>query len=99
MGDALLSQQQHIDTVLVNQTQQDRINYRIRLNASVDCARFLLRQGLSFRGHDETDDSKNQGNFRELLKWHSDKVEDVKKVVLKNAPKNNQLTSPNRCNS
>ena len=60
----------------------------------VDCARFLLRQGLPFRGHDESKDSINQGNFRELLKWHSDKVDDIKKVVLKNAPKNHQMTLP-----
>ncbi|XP_062012157.1 uncharacterized protein LOC133728737 [Rosa rugosa] len=94
MCEVLLNQRQHFDTVLVNQTQQDRINYRTRLNASVDCARFLLRQGLPFRGHDESDYSNNQGNFRELLKWHSDKVDDIKKVVLKNAPRNHQLTSP-----
>ena len=94
MCEVLLNQRQHVDSALVNQTQQDRINYRTRLNASVDCARFLLRQGLPFRGHDESDSSKNQGHFRELLKWHSDKVEDIKKVVLKNAPRNHQLTSP-----
>ncbi|XP_024190666.1 uncharacterized protein LOC112194680 [Rosa chinensis] len=94
MCEVLLNQRQHVDTVLVNQTQQDRINYHTRLNASVDCARFLLRQGLPFRGHDESDYSNNQGNFRELLKWHSDKVDDIKKVVLKNAPRNHQLTSP-----
>ncbi|KAM5569924.1 hypothetical protein ABKV19_017106 [Rosa sericea] len=29
-----------------------------------------------------------------FLKWHSDKVDDIKKVVLKNAPRNHQLTSP-----
>lgn len=64
MCEALLNQRQHVDTFLVNQTQQDRINYRTRLNASVDCARFLLRQGLAFRGHDESEYSKNQGNFK-----------------------------------
>ncbi|XP_050365643.1 uncharacterized protein LOC126784204 [Argentina anserina] len=89
----LLDQRQYVDTVLVNQTQQDRINYCTRLNASVDCARFLLRQGLPFCGHDESDNSNNQGNFKELLKWHSDKIDDIKKVVLKNAPRNHQLTS------
>ncbi|XP_024196407.1 zinc finger MYM-type protein 1-like [Rosa chinensis] len=47
-----------------------------------------------FCGHDESDYSNNQGNFRELLKWHFDKVDDIKNVVLKNAPRNHQLTSP-----
>ena len=50
-------------------SNQARIDYRIRLGATVDCARFLLQQGLPFCGHDETEDSKNQGNFLELLQW------------------------------
>ncbi|XP_008449194.1 uncharacterized protein LOC103491145 [Cucumis melo] len=41
-------------------SNQARIDYRIRLGATIDCARFLLQQGLPFRGHDETEDSKNQ---------------------------------------
>ncbi|XP_050945506.1 uncharacterized protein LOC127150859 [Cucumis melo] len=41
-------------------SDQVRAEYRTRLGASIDCTRFLLRQGLSFRGHNETDDSKNQ---------------------------------------
>ncbi|CAH9107154.1 unnamed protein product, partial [Cuscuta europaea] len=30
--------------------------YRIRLNASIDVSRFLLRQGLPYRGHDESEE-------------------------------------------
>ncbi|AEE82778.1 putative protein [Arabidopsis thaliana] len=54
----------------------------------------LMRQGLSFRGHDESEESTNKGNFLELLKYTAGQNEVVKKVVLKNAPKNNQMTSP-----
>ncbi|KAL4018303.1 hypothetical protein IC575_021894 [Cucumis melo] len=47
-------------------SDQVRAEYRTRLGASIDCTRFLLRQGLSFRGHNETDDSKNQDESRDI---------------------------------
>jgi hypothetical protein len=56
--------------------------------------RFILRQGLACRGHDESEGSLNKGNFLELLNWLAENFEDVNKVVLKNAPKNCKLTSP-----
>ncbi|KAL5547866.1 hypothetical protein UlMin_003097 [Ulmus minor] len=68
--------------------------YRTRLIASVDCIRFLIRQGLAFRGHDESVDSSNQGNFLELLNFLADHNEEVRVVALKNAPENLRLTSP-----
>ncbi|XP_021830899.1 uncharacterized protein LOC110770985 [Prunus avium] len=56
--------------------------------------RFLLRQGLAFRGHNEFEDSSNQGNFLELLQFLVDHNEEVRAVALKNAPKNLKVTSP-----
>jgi hypothetical protein len=50
-----------------------------------------LRQGLAFRGHDETKDSLNKGNFRELLAWLAGNFEEVNLVVLENAPQNCQM--------
>lgn len=68
------------------------------LSYSVKCVNWLysyfLRQVIAFRGHDESDDSNNKGNFLELLHWYSNRNEEVKKVVLKNAPANLKLTSP-----
>lgn len=66
---ALMNQKQHIATFFNIQTSKDKVEYRIRLESSVDCIRFLLRQGLPFRGHNESTDSSNQGNFLELLKF------------------------------
>ncbi|XP_028054201.1 uncharacterized protein LOC114258446 [Camellia sinensis] len=54
----------------------------------------LLKQGLAFRWHDESENSSNQGNFLELLKFLADHNEDVKVVALSNAPQNLKLTSP-----
>ncbi|KAL3615242.1 hypothetical protein CASFOL_040903 [Castilleja foliolosa] len=69
--------------------------YRKRLTASLQVVRFLLRQGLPFRGDDEGSTSLNQGNFLELLDWLSANNEEVAKVVRTNAPGNAQMISPN----
>ncbi|XP_057471022.1 uncharacterized protein LOC130759834 [Actinidia eriantha] len=90
----LLNQKQHIQTVFVKQSDQARMEYRTRLNASIDCVRFLLRQGLAFRGHDESESSSSQGNFLELLKFLAEHNEDVKSVALNNAPQNLKLVAP-----
>lgn len=68
--------------------------YKARLTYSLQCLRYLLKQGLAFRGHDESANSNNKGNFRELLEWLAGKCENVAKIVLSNAPGNHQATSP-----
>nr|KAJ0206281.1 hypothetical protein LSAT_V11C500267400 [Lactuca sativa] len=78
----LMNQRQSITTFEKQTTLQEK-EYRIRLNASIDCVRFLLRQGLTFRGHDETDGSDNKSNFLELLQWLDDRCDVVDRVVLK----------------
>ncbi|KAI0492420.1 hypothetical protein KFK09_026692 [Dendrobium nobile] len=75
-------------------SEQNRKDYRTRLNASVDCVRFLLHQGLAFRGKDESEESENQGNFLELLRFLANHNESINKVVLDNAPENNKLIAP-----
>ncbi|XP_028071837.1 uncharacterized protein LOC114274165 [Camellia sinensis] len=80
--------------IFFKQSDQARIEYRTRLNSSVDCVKFLLRQRLAFRGLDESENSSNQGNFLELLKFLVDHNEDFKVAALSNAPQNLKLTSP-----
>ena len=89
-----MNQDQHVELSLANQSEQVRNIYRTRLTASVNCIRFLLRQGLAFRDHDESEQSLNQGNFIELLKFLFEHNEEINKVVLNNTPKNLKLTSP-----
>ncbi|XP_057775196.1 uncharacterized protein LOC130994180 [Salvia miltiorrhiza] len=62
--------------------------------ASIKCLRYLLMQGMAFRGHDESEESLNQGNFMELLKLLASCSKEISNVVLKNAPENLKLTSP-----
>ncbi|ESR36896.1 TTF-type domain-containing protein [Citrus sinensis] len=76
------------------QSKKTQSEYETRLNAVVDCIRFLLNQGLAFRGHDESDGSSNRGNFLELLHFLADHNEDINAVTLKNTPLNLQMTSP-----
>lgn len=64
------------------------------MSASIQCVRFLLRQGLAFRGYDDSEESNYQRNFLELLKFLVNANENVKEVVLSNAPENLKLILP-----
>ena len=50
-------------------------------------------QACPFRGNDESEGSKNQGNFKEMIKLLASYNKDVHEVV-QNAPKNAKYTSP-----
>jgi len=69
-------------------------NHLIRLKASIKAVRYLLHQGLAFRGHDETEESTNMGNFREFVQLLAEENDKVKKAVGSNAPKNNKMIAP-----
>ena len=76
---------------MVKQSNKDKFEYRIQLNAIVDCIRFLLCQGLAFRGHDESQGSSDKGNFIELVQFLVDHDESINEV-LQNTPKNCKIT-------
>ena len=88
------NQRQSVSHMLSFQSQEIEIAYRTRLTAIVDVVRFLLEQGLAFRGNDESSTSLQRGNFLALLDWYSARCVEVANVVNLNAPGNNQLTSP-----
>ncbi|XP_020424521.1 zinc finger MYM-type protein 1-like [Prunus persica] len=73
----LMNQKQHVETIVIKQTDQARSNYRILLTAALDCTRYLLRQGLPFRGHVESETSSNKDNYVELLQFLADHDEKV----------------------
>jgi hypothetical protein len=74
--------------------EEEKARYMAHLTYSMKCMKFLLRQGLAARGHDESEKSLNKGNFREMLSMLAENFEEVGKVVLNNAPKNCKLTAP-----
>ncbi|EOA28304.1 hypothetical protein CARUB_v10024511mg, partial [Capsella rubella] len=90
----LMKQGQSIEHALHKQDDITKNEYRIRMNASVDASRYLLQQGLAFRGHDESEKSASRENFVELIKYTANQNEVMSKVILDNAPGNNQMKSP-----
>ena len=76
---------------MFKKSNQDKIEYRVQLNAIVDCIRFLLCHGLAFGGHGESQGSSDKGNFLKLLQFLGDPNESINKVLQK-APKNSKLT-------
>uniref|UniRef100_A0A7N0TC16 DUF4371 domain-containing protein n=1 Tax=Kalanchoe fedtschenkoi TaxID=63787 RepID=A0A7N0TC16_KALFE len=78
----LMKREQHIDVVMHKRSDKAICDYCTRLLASIDCVRFLLCQGLSFRGHDESESSSNKGNFLKLLKFLANHNESIDNVHL-----------------
>ncbi|XP_057545809.1 uncharacterized protein LOC130824809 [Amaranthus tricolor] len=90
----LIIHNQSIQAALHKQSEQVKIDYKNRLNASIDIGRLLLISGLPFRGHDESEAFLKKGNFLTFLEFFSRKNKSVGSVALKNALSNNQMTSP-----
>lgn len=66
---------------------------RLRLKTSIGTFHWLTFQACAFRGHDESKESLNQGNFLQLIKLFACYNEEVSKVVLENASSNCKYTS------
>ncbi|KAK9740497.1 hypothetical protein RND81_03G040000 [Saponaria officinalis] len=90
----LKDEKNSIQTAFHGFSEQDKKDYKTRLEASIIFSRYLLRMGLPFHGHDESDESNNQGNFIELLKVVCYISKDFEKVMLKSGPGNLQLIAP-----
>lgn len=57
---------------------QDVIENRKHIIFLLKATLFLAKQGLAFRGHNETDCSNNKGNFIQLLEMFADNAMAVK---------------------
>ncbi|XP_042388061.1 uncharacterized protein LOC121980164 [Zingiber officinale] len=88
------NQRQTVEYSFSSGKHEIEVAYRKRLTAILKVIRFLLLQGLPFRGHDESSTSSNRGNFLELLKWYSSECPEVATVVGMNALGNNQMIAP-----
>jgi hypothetical protein len=89
----LRNQSRHIDKVLNAQSTEEIQNNRLRVKTFIDVAQWLAFQGCPFRDHDETLDSRNQGNFLELIQILVSYNERVSSIVLENAPKSTKYIS------
>jgi hypothetical protein len=92
-NNTLKNQSQHIEKMIDKQTSEQKLNNRLRLKTSINCIRYLTSQGCALRGHDEGPDSKNRGNFLELIELVFLDNEKVAKIVLEKTPQNAKQTS------
>ena len=89
----LMKQSGHIDKVMHAQSSQQILDNRLRVKTSIDAVRWLAFQACAFRGHDETPDSKNRGNFLQLIELLASYNDNVKKNLLENAHKSTNYIS------
>ncbi|XP_058202792.1 uncharacterized protein LOC131317246 [Rhododendron vialii] len=92
--DDLMNVGRHIDKVMNAQSSEDIQKNKLRLMAMIESIGWLTLQGCALRGHDESVDSKNRGNFIELIKFEGKLDDNIVDVVLEKAPKNAKYISP-----
>lgn len=92
-GHALLKQPCHIENVIVVKDKEKAERNRLRLKVSIAVVKWLTFQACAFRGHDERPQSKNQGNFLEMVKLLAEFNPEIAKVVMGNAPYGAKYTS------
>lgn len=81
------------ETVVIKQDETQDDEYRTILTATLHVVRYLISQGLSFRGHNESDHSLNKGNFLHLLELLAKREEKLNKAI-RNAPGNQKMRAP-----
>ncbi|XP_037471441.1 zinc finger MYM-type protein 1-like, partial [Triticum dicoccoides] len=72
------NQRQSVSSNFARSSKESEVLYKIRLHTSLGCARYLIAQGLAFRGHDESSTSLNKGNFHEMVDWLKARDEKVR---------------------
>jgi hypothetical protein len=92
--DDLLQRKQHIYIAWNRYSKIAKQAYFTWLNGSIDTARLLLKQGLAFRGHDESTESLNKGNFLEVYDCMAEHDPKLGNVVTTNATGNFVLGMP-----
>ncbi|XP_050378330.1 uncharacterized protein LOC126795559 [Argentina anserina] len=85
--EVLRNPSKHIESVISTQSTHEKLDNRLRLVAAIESARLLAHQGCTFRGHDESSNSSNGGNFTVLQNAFGRMNLEVKRV-LDNAPGN-----------
>ena len=93
-GETLMKPSHYIENVFHKQCSQSIKNNRFRMKTSIDAIKWLTFQGCALRGHDESSNPQNRGNFIELIKFLASYNQKIGNVVLDNAPGNAQYMSP-----
>ncbi|KAI3472479.1 hypothetical protein Pfo_031182 [Paulownia fortunei] len=90
----LMNLLQHIEKIIDKQSTELVAKNRLRLKVLIDVARLCAFQGIAFRTHNECLDSHNRSNFLEIMKHTASYNDEVRSIVLENAPQNVSYTSP-----
>ena len=91
---ALKNVDQSIERIINVQSSEEIQKNRLRLRTTIESIRWLVPQACPLRGHDESESSKNRGNFIQLIKLMGKLKVDIDDVVLDKAPKNAKYISP-----
>nr|XP_043615744.1 zinc finger MYM-type protein 1-like [Erigeron canadensis] len=89
----LVNKEAHVENFIEKESEEQIRKNRLRLKGTIDVVHWLQYQACTLRGHDESSNSKNQGNFLELLKLLVSYNDDLVNVILANAPRNCKYTS------
>lgn len=88
------NQRAGIDHKFQDYSKDSEKRYKTRLTTALYSAKYLIKQGLSFRGHDESSSSLNKGNYLEMIDSYKEKNEDVRIAFDELCPENAQILSP-----
>ncbi|XP_062014439.1 uncharacterized protein LOC133730964 [Rosa rugosa] len=91
--ESLRNPSKHIERVISTQSSQEVTDNRLRLITTIESVRLLASQRCSFRGHDESVNSSNGGNFNAVVDSFRRMNIDIRRV-LQNAPGNAKYISP-----
>ncbi|CAM8934443.1 unnamed protein product [Rhodiola kirilowii] len=90
----LLRTSQHITRVIDKLPSEIVRHNRLRLKTTIAVVKYLGKEGLPFRGHDESSNSSSRGHFIEIIKTYASMNDESAKVVLENAPKHSMYIAP-----
>ncbi|XP_047309720.1 zinc finger MYM-type protein 1-like [Impatiens glandulifera] len=90
----LMNVTRHIYKVMNRESSEQIQKNRLRLAATIESVRWLSLQACALRGHNESLDSQNRGNFIEMLKLLGKWNDSIANIILEKAPGNAKYTSP-----
>jgi hypothetical protein len=90
----LLNQPNHIDNIIEVASNREKEKNRLRLKTSIASVKWLAFQSCASRSHDETPQSRNKGNFVEIVQLLAEFNPEIASVVLENALQHAKYISP-----
>jgi len=89
----LLNQSMHVNNIINIQSSEQVCKNRLRLKTSIDTICWLAFQACAFKGHKETPESSNIGNFLDMIKLVASYNDKVAQFMLENTLYNAKYTS------